>query len=335
MANLMVALGNFFELGCPSGTRALAFGSSELTPAQSEVAQRFLKDAEGFCAGSGGHVDATGRGRSRLLELIPGLGSGYGTGPQTVKQIKTVTIAQGVEVDKISVPAKAGLLRTADMMAPERAKVFKDLRSIILPSEDVPRVAIKACHKIDAEEELRFVQLLLDRNMGVLICEDDIDRHPVSQQLLRGGVFAVPHKPGKLRLIYDRRAQNELEKCLADEWLWLPHGSQYCDMLLDKRQGVRGCADDLSCWFYQLAHERDWWRRQAVGRRIPGSRFTHLGTESGKNYRLCLRVVAMGDTNGVPFAQEAHEFMLRAADLLGDRQVLRFGKTVPHATKVG
>ena len=140
----------------------------------------------------------------------------------------------------------------------------------------------------------------------------------------------MPHKPGKVRLIYDRRPQNALERDLSPEWLRLPHGCQFCEAILAPHQGLRGCADDLRNWFYQLRHEPDWFRRQAVGRRLRGQDFTSFGTDPKRNYRACMKVVCMGDRNGVPFAQEAHEEILRRSGLMRDENVLQYGGSTPH-----
>ena len=132
-------------------------------------------------------------------------------------------MAQDVVPEQVSLPEVAGRLRTAEMMCPERAKVFKDLSVIKLESDALPACSTKACHKIDKDTEVDFIRSLLRREMVVLIEESEIERHPVSGQLLKGGFFAVPHKPGRLRLIYDRRPQNELESDLSESWLHLPH----------------------------------------------------------------------------------------------------------------
>ena len=49
MANLLVALSNFYELGAPRGAGPLHFASHPLTTAQQAAAERFLSDAEAFC----------------------------------------------------------------------------------------------------------------------------------------------------------------------------------------------------------------------------------------------------------------------------------------------
>ena len=69
--------------------------------------------------------------------------------------------------------------------------------------------------------------------------------------------------------------------------------------------------------------------RQAVGRRVNGGAFTTHGATEGVHYRLCLRIVAMVDKNGVPIAQEAHVTILKRFGCLDPEETLRFGQSFP------
>ena len=80
-----------------------------------------------------------------------------------------------------------------------------------------------------------------------------------------------------------------------------------CQLFLSPHEAVRACGSDLECYFYHLAHSRNWHVRNAVGRRCNGSEFVGLGYDPLKSYRFCLGVVAMGDRNGVDIAQAVHE----------------------------
>ena len=331
LANLAIGFCNFCALGSPAGQHRVVFpGGGALTREQQVVSQEFLKEAEEWCAASGGEITTTGRGTARLFQMIQTLEHKYGHGPRTERDCRTVTVAETVQMDKVSMPQQAGQLQASTLMCPERAAVFKDLNSILLPFERIPAVSTRACHMIDADDEIRFVKRLLGTKMAVLLPESEVARHPVTGRLLRGGFFCVPHREGRQRLIFDRRPLNELEEDLSSSWLALPHGSQFTEMQLARSQGVRGCTDDLSNWFYQLAHEAGWWRRQAVGRRLCGSDFREFGGVEGMHYRCALTVIAMGDRNGVAFAQETHEHILRSAGLLQLPKTLRFGKSVPQ-----
>ena len=65
-----------------------------------------------------------------------------------------------------------------------------------------------------------------------------------------------------------------------------------------------------------------------------GEDFVEFGAEEGRRYRAALTVVAMGDANGVAWAQECHEYILKAGNLLGVDETLRFGQALPHSSCV-
>ena len=144
----------------------------------------------------------------------------------------------------MALPKEVGRLRGESLLAPERARVFKDLSSIVLPDEAIPRIGIRSCHKFREEDEHAFAQALLEAHMAVLVEEDDLPRHPYTGHLLKGGCFGVPHTRGRQRLIYDRRGLKECESELSPEWLWLPHGTQWADMLLEPPDCLRGATAD-------------------------------------------------------------------------------------------
>ena len=328
LTNLLVALACFYDADCPKGGGALRFVTSELTDAQQSAAQRFQEDAELFCAASGGVIGSTTRGRGRLNSMVLSMGHRYSEAGRVVRASQAFTVAEEVIPAKISLPARAGHILGSSVMCEERAKVFRDLSVLRDDDNLVPGKHIRPCHRIERDAELQFLRTLAERDMIAFIDEAEVERHPVTGEVLRGGFFAVHHKEGRLRLIYDRRPQNALEADLSPEWLRLPHGSQFCEMILQPGEGLRGSTDDLECWFYQLRHHVPWWKMQAVGRRVLGSD-VGLGLNPHRYYRACLKVVAMGDKNGVPFAQEAHEFMLRSQGLLGPDVCLRFGASPP------
>ena len=330
LANLLVCLSNFYEMGAPRGSGPMHFAVRPLSTAQEAAAARFLADAEAFGASSGGDISAAGRGRAKLNDLILEASSRYSEAGRRLRNCGQVsTVALEVRPEQVSLPTRAGHLRGCEVMCPERAAVFRDLSKLELPPDEISSARIRACHKIGKSEEIDFVKTLLTKGMAVLLEEDEIARHPLSQEMLRGGFFGVPHKPGRMRLIYDRRPANAIEKELSSSWLCLPHGSQFCELVLAPNEGIRSSCADLECWFYQLRHEAEHFRRQAVGRRLEGCDFTNFGAVEGKRYRCCLTVVAMGDANGVAYSQEAHEFVLKAAGLLGVERTLRFGEPVP------
>ena len=332
LVNMLCSLLSFFEAGCPRGQGSFELGSGELNSAQQLVVRRLEQEAILFSSSSGGDIASSGRGRARLAAAVTTAARSASVYNKATSKgdSSLVQVAEDVDLSRISFPDRAGLLAGAEVMSPERARVFRDLEQIILPEEQVPKIGIRSCHRVRIEDEQKFLEILLRSEMGVLVEEDLLPRHPHGGHLLKGGCFAVAHTRGRQRLIYDRRSVNETERDLSDEWLHLPHGTQWCDLLLEPGDVVRGATADLSNWFYQLRHSGLWHRRQALGRRVPGALFAAShGTIPGKNYRLCLRVVAMGDKNGVPIAQECHEEILRRGGVLQPEQTLRYGQSFP------
>ena len=63
---------------------------------------------------------------------------------------------------------------------------------------------VKACHRIDPQEEVVFVRRMLAAGMGVLREEDEIYPHPVTGRALVAGFF-LPS-----RTMWGRR-----------DWLWI------------------------------------------------------------------------------------------------------------------
>ena len=119
-------------------------------------------------------------------------------------------------------PARAGLLKAANLMSPEGAKAFCFLiylDSILLDDKKIPPVATRVRHVFNSADEDKCAKKLLKNGMGVFILERDVARHPLTVALLNGGFFGVPHRADMQRLTLDRRPMNELEKGLSPEWL--------------------------------------------------------------------------------------------------------------------
>ena len=77
-------------------------------------------------------------------------------------------------------------------------------------------------------------------------------------------------------------------------------------MTLETWETVRGAGEDLECIFYASQHEPNWVSQNVVGRILDGKFFEDFGEHSGAKYRLSLRLVATGDTNGDAISLEAH-----------------------------
>jgi hypothetical protein len=175
------------------------------------------------------------------------------------------TVAKDVEPERISLPRVAGVVRPVDVVSrglrPERVAVLRDLSQLELPVEEWPLQTLRPCHRIDRDAERAFARELIDRDMALLVPEDDIPVGPDGRRLV-GGWFAVDHTRGRLRLIFDRRPQNSTERTLT--WPRLPSGCQLQHVVLEPWETIRGSGDGLECWFYNIRHEPDWYIKRTL-----------------------------------------------------------------------
>lgn len=189
------------------------------------------------------------------------------------------TVALPVTADCVSVPERAGAVDPTKYLSPERAKIMKDSSCLVLPEDEWPCPLPDVCHRVSPTEEARLRKLLIDSNMVGLVRAEEVPCCPVSGRRLVAGLFGVPHKPGFLRLIFDRRMANATEMRLF--WSRLPYGSLLTQSRVGANQAVRGSGDDVSNYFYHLAHDENWHNRCAVGKLISGAEAAALGGRAG------------------------------------------------------
>ena len=148
---------------------------------------------------------------------------------------------------------------------------------------------------MNIKEEIALAQKLLEAGMAKLMEESAVPVGP-DAKLLVGGWFAVAHTRERERLVFDRRPQNSIEESLG--WLRLPSGSQLIHMEIGEHEVVRGTGGRSRMLVLRLASSPRVCGQEL--RRPPASRQRLLdyGATAGRDYRLALTVVAMGDVNG-------------------------------------
>ena len=235
------------------------------------------------------------------------------------------SVALPVVSDRLAIPRKAGEVDPVEWLEPSRAKVVANLEKLRLPEplwEDI----VVACHRVEPAEEPALAQTLLDTGMAVLVPEADLPRD-VEGRLLTGGLFCVAKNSSEDRLIYDRRPENATMERL--NWAKLPSGACFTRMLLRPNQYLRGSGDDLRNYYYSLRLPSGWVRYNSVGRRVHPEVVRKQGLDPKTHFRLCFRVLGMGDKNGCCIAQATHEAVLRKHGVLDPSVQLVYGKHVP------
>eukprot|EP00438_Fugacium_kawagutii_P011070 Skav217204 [mRNA] locus=scaffold3544:98164:102639:+ [translate_table: standard] len=229
-----------------------------------------------------------------------------------------------VKPSRISVPEQAGILDPLEHLSPDLQAQFRSMPETIPLQGPVPGDC-RACHHVDPSDWPMLLKKLHEADMISFVPAEEALQE--DGQVIKGGLFCVPHKQDSDRLINDRRPLNLREKRLG--WCQLPSGVLLTQIILEDHQSIRASGDDLSNYFYLIKHLDAWLPRNCFGRSIKGKQLPGLGLEPDRRYYPAFRVVCMGDTNGVDIAQATHEGVLRSAGCLSPDQTLVYGKLLP------
>ena len=130
-----------------------------------------------------------------------------------------------------------------------------------------------------------------------------------------------------------------LEETLeAQRLMCFPHGSQFCDLLVDPACGVKMWCDDASNYYYLLRWPKARWHETLIGDAFSASKLLELGAmdRDGKlaacgdaemEWGLCCP--AMGDQKAAHAAQALHQGVLRAGGSLTWGRWLTYGFAPP------
>ena len=334
VVNQLFAFYSWIELSAPDfgsagGVISFGFGISAGALSGAHRLLRVVLD----CVRSGGDNPLDG-GRLRLAhEIRENLLLAYGSS----KQAEDIAGAEFVNLDKVSLPAQAGVVPVSSLLLPLQKKVY--LRpDLLLHTPEKGEVLPKPCHRVRAEDEAELQAKLFENSMGGLLLENEVATDPDGCVL--SWVFAAkkPPKNGmpRQRLIFDRRRQNALEKRVR--WATLPSARLLRKRVLRPSEVWRGSGKDLENFYFILLHDPVWFPRNCVGRRVPkilvakwlGSRYLGRGTPPpSASYRLCLRVPGMGDLNTVDLTTAAHINLLREKRLPSRLGIIRAWKASP------
>ena len=176
----------------------------------------------------------------------------------------------------------------------------------------------------EVEDVLR--DLLLERGYSILVPESMLARKD-DGRLLLGGLFMVEDRPGKLRLIFDKRSTNFGEVPL--KWFQLLMGSMFGRLRLSDSQLLRGSGYDLESFFNRLRQHPSALPRAAFGRRVLPEVARCFGLDVREPCRQVVAVCGMGGLNCPAIAQETHLAVLRASGIKTE-SFLKWGHALPE-----
>ncbi len=324
--NAMFAFSNFLVLGCPDcrGNTYEPQGPHRSSDSARQFADEILGEVAEF--GSSSLIaDALNCSGSRVAVEEIFEEASKQAGPYMKLDDGSLSGALPVVAARVAVPEAAGTVDPLQFLGKERGEVVANLDRLRLPEHLWPDIPV-ACHRVPQEEEAGLVRKLLAHGMVRLLpeCELPHDKHG---KLLCGGFFCVPKNTSEDRLIFDRRPENSTMERIV--WAKLPAGACFTRMLLEPNQYLRGSGDDLRNFYYTLKLPESWVKYNSVGRRVDARVVQEAGGDPSIPYRMCLRVLGMGDTNACDIAQATHESILQAKDLLTTDTRLEYGESVP------
>jgi hypothetical protein len=262
------------------------------------------------------------RGPAKLNELISRIKiSQYDS---SIKLDDALCGAMEVDPARISLPEKAGVVDPKNHLTGQRLQDFLNMPTHT-PLEFSKNRSDPACHKVSPKNWPVLLKKLYDADMITFLPKSQVLKD--GNQLVKGGLFCVPHKPESDRLINDRRPLNAREQRLG--WCQLPAGPMLTQLILRRCESVRASGDDLSNYFYLIKHLDQWQPRNCFGDAIRGRQMPGLDLKPNELYYPAFKVVCMGDTNGVDLAQATHEAILREVGCLRLDQTLVYGKMFP------
>ena len=353
IVNEFVAAYSFFELGCPSDASwEPKLGPARSRPLVRKLADGLLSQVRHFVRSGVSSPGSLDGGLLSVHECLRSFSvSMYGSKFDSDTSLQRAA-AEFVDVDRLALPTKAGLVNPCDYLDGEELETYMHPERSLLPENawgQIPR----PCHKVKKEDEAIIQAKLLQAGMALLVSHRYLPKDPRfgrGRRPLVGGLFGLSKKVSpeqaaqkrkakqkvKQRLIFDRRPINCTERRFG--WAHLPSGAQFCHARLARNQVLRGSGKDLSNYYFNLAHQPAWIPRQAFGRpagREVRKRFGNLAVPlgapaEGGPYFLCLRVAGMGDLNAVDLGQRVHERVLEAFGVLDPSKRLRYGMALPE-----
>ncbi len=318
------ALMNFLDSGSPCSQAAahasvLKASRGKWTAQHESFARTMFNKVLRFCTHPRGTME---RGTSQLQKLVERIhASSY---DPNIDLEGAMCGAMEVDPTRVSLPEIAGVLDPRDHLQGKQLAEFTKM-PIDIPTLRCSSLDPPACHKVKDEDWCCLLRKLHQAKMITFIPKNKALKE--GRKIIRGGLFAVPHKEASDRLINDRRPLNARERKLG--WCELPAGPMLAQLILEKTESIRASGDDLSNYFYLIKHLDEWLPRNCFGHPIKGSMLRDLGLSPNVTYMASFRVLCMGDQNGVCIAQATHEGVLKAANCLKEGQTLNYQKVFP------
>lgn len=328
----LIAAFNFYVCDCPRGPAQYqkALGTYHVSGDQQIFVFKLYSDLVRVCRRRPLTAVGSGRGTSKLIGLLRSLNLDSldaNIFPETLNALSASSIAHPITPSNVSLPTGAGQVRPEKLLSPAHAREFLDFKARVKVPQPEAACLPKPCYRVSRKHEKPLRNMLYERGMAMPKPESFLDCNS-DASLMLSGIFGVPHSSGLYRFIFDKRVPNFGEHRLG--WVALPHGTQFCSVILKPGYGIRGSGLDLSKYFYRLREVPEALPRCGFGRRFFAKDYPDWGLEPGVPYRMVLSVVAMGGLNAVDIAQAANVDSLLRFGAVRECDLLEYGKRFPE-----
>ena len=207
---------------------------------------------------------------------------------------------------------------TAKVMAHELAdqslrEALLQPENFILPENEWPESCRQGAVLADKHEWIALAQELLRRGILRTVPDGDVPRAKNGDPIV-GGVFGVvkkgsvpSHVKQILRLIFNLRNNNQLQRMILGDIFKLPVGNTFAHESLSPDEGITGDGEDIKSCFYIFGLPEAWSKWLCVGPKI------FLTCEDGKCRETFVgaAVIPMGWLSAVGVVQSLHRRIIK------------------------
>jgi hypothetical protein len=319
----------FYTSGSPKSPAGLAnrVGTYFVSSRQEVLCGQLFRQLVRVCRSPCRLPSEVGRGIANLDGLMHGLETAAALGRDLDLLVPS---SLDVDIEHVAhrLPAHCGGCSPEQFLKGTPLATFVKQQDLVISTEPLRRDVPRPCYRVAESLEVPLRNLLFQIGYSAPVLEKHLDKYADGAPML-GGLFEVMDKPGKFRLIFDRRPCNLFEKrvkCRA-----IPMGWQCTRLIIRPHEGARGSGSDLDSYFNRLKNHESGLSRAGFGRVFDGKEIPEWNGIPGERYRQAIQVVAMGGGNSPSWAQEMHLEILsdngiEVNDFLEYRKSLPTGK---------
>eukprot|EP00438_Fugacium_kawagutii_P012793 Skav211673 [mRNA] locus=scaffold216:126980:131499:+ [translate_table: standard] len=203
---------------------------------------------------------------------------------------------------------QAGIQPIEDFLSPETKAVFNRPKDLLLPTEVLPKNALRSRVRATDHEWFHLVKEAASRGMMKPVDDSEVPRDKSGHLVTNGAGGVVKEKMVNGRMMKCQRfisimcPVNAITEPISGSQDTLPYIGQMTGLMLEESESLYLESEDLQSAFNLFSIPPQWYGFFAYSKKVDQSAF---GLPAGKMVRPCLSVVPMGWHSAVALVQEA------------------------------